>query len=58
MLNIFSDILRELQVLEFGSPKDTGFDLVGYTYSDFVGCKIDRKSTSGSFQFLGRRLVS
>lgn len=39
-------------------PKGTGFDLVGYTDSDFAGCKIDRKSTSGSCQFLGRRLVS
>ena len=26
-------------------PKGTGFDLVGYTDSDFAGCKIDRKST-------------
>jgi hypothetical protein len=39
-------------------PKDTGFELVGYTDSDFAGCKIDRKSTSGSCQFLGKRLVS
>ena len=39
-------------------PKGTGFDLIGYTNSDFAGCKIDRKSTSGSCQFLGRRLVS
>ena len=39
-------------------PKGTGFDLVGYTDSDFAGCRIDRKSTSGSCQFLGRRLVS
>jgi hypothetical protein len=39
-------------------PKGTGFNLVGYTDSDFAGCKIDRKSTSGSCQFLGRRLVS
>ncbi|KAK1402380.1 hypothetical protein POM88_001985 [Heracleum sosnowskyi] len=39
-------------------PKDIGFDLIGYTDSDFAGCKIDRKSTSGSCQFLGRRLVS
>ena len=39
-------------------PKGTGFDLVGYTDSDFAGCKIDRKSTSGSCQFLGQRLVS
>ena len=39
-------------------PKGTGFDLVGYTNSDFAGCRIDRKSTSGTCQFLGRRLVS
>ena len=39
-------------------PKDTGFNLVGYTDSDFAACKIDMKSTSGRCQFLGRRLVS
>ena len=39
-------------------PKGTGFDLVGYTDSDFAGCRIDRKSTSRSCQFLGRRSVS
>ena len=39
-------------------PKGTGFDLIGYTDSDFAGCRIDRKSTSESCQFLGRRLVS
>ena len=39
-------------------PKGTCFDLIGYTDSDFAGCKIDRKSPSGSCQFLGRRLVS
>jgi hypothetical protein len=39
-------------------PKDTGFELVGYLDSDYAGCKIDRKSTTGSCQFLGGRLVS
>ena len=34
-------------------PKGTGFDLIGYTDSDFAGCRIDRKSTSGRCQFLG-----
>ena len=38
-------------------PKGTCFDLVSYTGSDFAGCRIDRKSTSGSCHFLGRRLV-
>jgi len=33
-------------------------DLLGYTDADFAGCKIDRKSTSGSCQFLGSALVS
>ena len=39
-------------------PKGTGFNLVGYTDSDYAGCRIDRKSTSGSCQFLGQKLVS
>jgi hypothetical protein len=39
-------------------PKGSTFDLIGYSDVDWVGCKIDRKSTSGSCQFLGRSLVS
>ena len=39
-------------------PKGTSFDLVSYINSDFVGCVVDRKITSGSCQFLGQRLVS
>ena len=39
-------------------PKGTRFNLVGYTDSDYAGCRIDRKRTSGSCQFLGQRLVS
>jgi hypothetical protein len=39
-------------------PKGSTFDLIGYSYADWVGCKIDRKSTSGTCQFLGRSLVS
>ena len=39
-------------------PKGTGFEVVGYTNADFAGCRIDRKSTSGSCQFFGQRLVS
>ena len=38
-----------------GRPADT---LVGYSDSDYAGCKVDRKSTSGTCQFLGRSLVS
>jgi hypothetical protein len=39
-------------------PKGSTFDLIRYSDSDYVGCKVDRKSTSGTCQFLGRYLVS
>ena len=39
-------------------PKCTNFSLCGYTDADFGGCRIDRKSTSGSCHFLGNCLVS
>jgi hypothetical protein len=39
-------------------PKGSTFDLIGYSDADWVGCKIDRKSTSGTCQFLGRSLLS
>jgi hypothetical protein len=39
-------------------PKGSQFELVGFSNSDYAGCKVDRKSTSGGCQFLGRSLVS
>jgi hypothetical protein len=39
-------------------PNVSTFDLIGYSDSDYVGCKVDRKSASGTCQFLGRSLVS
>jgi hypothetical protein len=39
-------------------PKGSTFDLIGYSDADYARCKIDRKSTSGTCQFLGRSLVS
>jgi hypothetical protein len=39
-------------------PKRSTFDLIGYSDADWAGCKIDRKSTTGTCQFLGRSLVS
>jgi hypothetical protein len=39
-------------------PKGSSFDLLGYSDADWAGCKIDRKSTSRTCQFLGRSLVS
>ena len=34
------------------------FDLLGYSDSDYAGCKVDQKNTSETCQFLGRSLVS
>lgn len=39
-------------------PKGCGFELLGYSDSDYAGCKVDRKSTTGTCQFLGWSLVS
>jgi hypothetical protein len=39
-------------------PKGSTFDLIRYSDSDYAGCKVDRKSTSGTCRFLGRSLVS
>jgi hypothetical protein len=39
-------------------PKGSTFDLIGYSDSNYAGCKIDRKSTSETCQFLGRSIVS
>nr|GFA74595.1 retrovirus-related Pol polyprotein from transposon TNT 1-94 [Tanacetum cinerariifolium] len=38
-------------------PKDFGFDLTAYSDANHAGCHLDRKSTSGSVQFLGDKLV-
>ncbi|GKD18169.1 hypothetical protein Tco_1207327 [Tanacetum coccineum] len=38
-------------------PKYSGFDLKGYSDSDYVGCNIDRKSTPCACQLLRGKLV-
>jgi hypothetical protein len=39
-------------------PKGSRFELHGYSDADYAGCKVDRKSTFGTCQFLRRSLVS
>nr|GEY00091.1 uncharacterized mitochondrial protein AtMg00810-like [Tanacetum cinerariifolium] len=39
-------------------PKESTFDLVAYSDSDYGGATQDRKSTTRGCQFLGRRLIS
>ncbi|KAK1384246.1 hypothetical protein POM88_021981 [Heracleum sosnowskyi] len=50
--------LKGTITLDLWYPRESEFKLIGYSDADFAGCKIDRKSTSGSYQFLGDRLVS
>ncbi|KAK6149465.1 hypothetical protein DH2020_016990 [Rehmannia glutinosa] len=38
--------------------KEGGFRLIGYSDSDYGGCRVDRKSTPGTCQKLGNELVS
>ncbi|RVW94187.1 Retrovirus-related Pol polyprotein from transposon RE1 [Vitis vinifera] len=39
-------------------PKGDNFELIGFSDVDFTGCKVERKSTSGTCHFLGHSLVS
>nr|GEV10463.1 hypothetical protein [Tanacetum cinerariifolium] len=39
-------------------PKDSPFDLVAYSDSDYAGASLDRKSTTRGCQFLECRLIS
>ena len=39
-------------------PSHSPIQLVGYSNSDFAGCKLDRKSTSGTCHLLGSSLIS
>ena len=38
--------------------KSDNFELICYSDADFGGCKLDKKSTSGTCHFLGHSLVS
>ena len=39
-------------------PKNTSFDLSSFSDAEFAGCKVDRKSTSETYHFLGHSFVS
>jgi hypothetical protein len=39
-------------------PKGSTFDLIGYSISNYAGRKVNKKRTSGTYQFPGRSLVS
>jgi len=39
-------------------PNNASLSLTGFSDSDFAGCKVDRKSTSGTCHMLGSSLIS
>ncbi|GKE31551.1 retrovirus-related pol polyprotein from transposon TNT 1-94 [Tanacetum coccineum] len=49
--------LKGTPTLDLYYPKCSGFDLKGYPDSDYAGCNMDRKSTSGACQIFSRKLV-
>ncbi|GJT31803.1 uncharacterized mitochondrial protein-like protein [Tanacetum coccineum] len=60
-LHVIKRIFRYLKgqpKLGLWYPKDSPFDLLAYTDSDYAGASLDRKSTTGGCQFLGCRLIS
>nr|GFB51600.1 putative ribonuclease H-like domain-containing protein [Tanacetum cinerariifolium] len=60
-LQVMKRIFRYLkgqQKLGLWYPKVSSFDLEDYSDSDYAGANLDRKSTTGGYQFLGRRLIS
>ncbi|GJW08361.1 retrovirus-related pol polyprotein from transposon TNT 1-94 [Tanacetum coccineum] len=59
-LTTVNRILKYLKVtltLGLYYPKCSGFDLKGYSNSNYAGCNMDRKSTSDACQILGGKLV-
>ncbi|GKB63952.1 putative ribonuclease H-like domain-containing protein [Tanacetum coccineum] len=56
--DIMFAILKGQPKLGLWYPKDSPFDLVAFTDSDYAGASLDRKSTIGGCQFLGCRLIS
>ncbi|KAL6318562.1 hypothetical protein AAG906_000640 [Vitis piasezkii] len=60
-LSVVKRILRYLKgTMNIGLwyPKGDNFELIGFSDADFVGCRVERKSTSGTCHFLGHSLVS
>ncbi|GJS22631.1 putative ribonuclease H-like domain-containing protein [Tanacetum coccineum] len=60
-LNVVKRIFRYLKgkpKLGLWYPRVSSFDLEAYSDCDYAGANLDRKSTTGSCQFLSRRLIS
>ena len=49
--------LKKIQNLGLWFSKQSSMDLISFSYANFARCKLDRKSTSGTYQFLGVNLI-
>ncbi|GJW56435.1 putative ribonuclease H-like domain-containing protein [Tanacetum coccineum] len=61
VFDVFSTHLGQILCLQYvhvPDSKDSPFELVAYTDSDYAGATQDKKSTTGGCQFLGNRLIS
>nr|GEX61764.1 hypothetical protein [Tanacetum cinerariifolium] len=56
--NVLNFMKTRHHVCSLWYPKDSPFDLVAYSDSDYAGASLDRKSTTRGCQFLGCRLIS
>ena len=56
--NLIPRSLKHTASIGLWYPKGASFTLLGYSDSDFAGCRVDHKSTSGVCHLLGRSLVS
>ncbi|GJW09552.1 putative ribonuclease H-like domain-containing protein [Tanacetum coccineum] len=59
-LNAVKRIFRYLKgqpKLGLWYPRDSPFNLEAFSDSDYAGASLDRKSTTGGCQFLGKRLI-
>jgi hypothetical protein len=50
--------LKHTQNVGLWYPKGAKFELIRYSDSDYAGCKVERRSTLGTYQLLGRSLIS
>nr|GEU80223.1 ribonuclease H-like domain-containing protein [Tanacetum cinerariifolium] len=63
-VHLYRSMIRSLMYLTTSRPdslwypRDSPFELVAYTDSDYVGASLDKKSTTEGCQFLGSRLIS
>ncbi|GJS94905.1 hypothetical protein Tco_0801873 [Tanacetum coccineum] len=57
VVKIIFKYLKGTPSLGLWYPKCLGFDLKGYSNSDYAGCNMNRKSTLGGYQLLGGKLV-